>query len=232
MFRHARCVSALDLVEGAATLSVGRNVMKIGIPERVGHWLERSPSGRSQDTQTATPEQTLTARIRAHESAAIDEAYRLHHQPLRNFAQRLLGDRSLAEDLLHDVFVTLPSTVQNFRGEGSFRAFLLGVTAYRSRSYLRAAGRRRAALTRFQDVQTEEPSSPEVDCERLKQRRELMCALDKLPHEQRTALVLCEVEERNVADVAHILGVPEGTVRSRCFHARKKLARSLRKVAP
>ena len=52
-------------------------------------------------------------------------------------------------------------------------------------------------------------------------------ALDELSHDHRVAFVLCEVEERTSAEVSTIVGAPEGTVRTRLFHAKKKLRESL-----
>ena len=65
------------------------------------------------------------------------------------------------------------------------------------------------------------------DPERLAQNRELgdrlMLALDALPLDQRVAVVLSEIEERTSAEIATIVNAPEGTVRTRVFHAKKKL---------
>ena len=52
-------------------------------------------------------------------------------------------------------------------------------------------------------------------------------AMDALPLEQRTALVLCDLEDHTSAEAAAVLGVPEGTVRTRLFHARRKLREAL-----
>jgi RNA polymerase sigma-70 factor (ECF subfamily) len=76
-----------------------------------------------------------------------------------------------------------------------------------------------------------EPESNGTDPEQLQRRKELASlltrALDRLPLEQRVAFVLCEVEERTSREVAEITGVPEGTVRTRLHHAKKKLREEL-----
>jgi RNA polymerase sigma-70 factor (ECF subfamily) len=72
-----------------------------------------------------------------------------------------------------------------------------------------------------------EPTRSSGDPEQVTGRRELAVALerclDALPLDQRVAFVLCEVEERTSSEVAEIVGAPEGTVRTRLFHAKKKL---------
>jgi len=66
-------------------------------------------------------------------------------------------------------------------------------------------------------------SGPEQHALRVDLARELSRALDLLPLDQRVAFVLCEIEERTSKEAAHIVGAPEATVRTRLFHAKKKL---------
>jgi RNA polymerase sigma-70 factor (ECF subfamily) len=147
---------------------------------------------------------------------------------VRAFAQRLVGDNGSAEDLVHEVFVTLPRAARKFRGEASLRTFLISIAVQHARHFVRSATRRRAAMNRFES----EPVADDVpDPEHIARRKELARilarALDALPLEQRVAFVLCEVEERSSREVAEIVGAPEGTVRTRLFHAKKKLRSEL-----
>jgi RNA polymerase sigma-70 factor (ECF subfamily) len=68
---------------------------------------------------------------------------------------------------------------------------------------------------------------PETNARRKELSQALMRALDKLPLDQRVAFVLCEVEERTSRDAAEIARVPEGTLRTRLFHAKRKLREEL-----
>ncbi|MFT3921321.1 MAG: sigma-70 family RNA polymerase sigma factor [Myxococcales bacterium] len=174
-------------------------------------------------------ELALVERLRNAEPAAIDELYRAHHGVLRAFAQRLVGDTALAEDLVHDVFVEVPKLVRKFRGQSSLRSFLVGVAANLASRHVRSASRKRAALMRFA---AEREPVPSLDGEHAARERmaRLHEALDALSLEQRTAFVLCELEERSALEVAQLLDVPEATVRTRCFHARKKLRKSLARL--
>jgi RNA polymerase sigma-70 factor (ECF subfamily) len=165
--------------------------------------------------------------LRAGLPEAVGAAYDAHHLAVRAFARRLLGDPSIAEDLVHDVFVRLPTAARGFRGDASLRTFLIGIAVNRARHFVRAAARQRAAVERM----AREPRSESTDPEQLVRRRELADALaralETLPLDQRVAFVLCEVEQRSSAEVASIVGAPEGTVRTRLFHARKKLKSAL-----
>jgi len=171
----------------------------------------------------------IIVRLSMGDRAAIGEVYDMHHGAVRAFARRLVGEDAAAEDLLHQVFVSLPQAVKGYRGEASLRTFLISVAVNHARHHVRSAARRRFAMERYE----REPQQVEGDPELMARRRELSRALarclDALPLEQRVAFVLCEVEERTSSEVAKIVGAPEGTVRTRLFHAKKKLRELLEK---
>ena len=163
----------------------------------------------------------LVARLRAGDPEALGEAYDLHHAPVRAFARRLVGDLASAEDVVQETFVALPSAVRGFRGDASLRTFLLAVAVNHARHHVRAAARRRAAMTAIPAPSAHD--SPEDVAEGAELAHALHCALDELSLDHRAAFVLCEVEERTSVEAALILDVPETTVRTRLFHAKKKL---------
>lgn len=165
----------------------------------------------------------LVARLQRADPAAMTLVYRQHHVAVRAFAQRLVGDVEAAEDLVQDVFVALPRAIGRFRGESALRTFLVSIAVNQAKNHVRAAARRRAALARL--GREPEPASPDParDVERRQLGSRLMLALDALPLEQRVAVVLGEIEDRTSAEIAEIVGAPEGTVRTRIFHAKRKL---------
>jgi RNA polymerase sigma-70 factor (ECF subfamily) len=171
----------------------------------------------------AEPELTLFARLAQGEPGAVDEAYRLHHASLRGFANRFLGDASAAEDLVHDVFVILPTAMRRFRGDSSLRTFLIGIAVKRAYKHMRSASRRRAAMERLADQPIAPMVQPDTAVAEAELAEVLYRALDRLPRDQRTAFVLCEIDQMTAAEAAAVVGAPEATVRTRLFHARKKL---------
>jgi RNA polymerase sigma-70 factor (ECF subfamily) len=173
------------------------------------------------------PEDTLLSRLRAGDSHALGEVYDQHHQAVRAFASRLVGDAAIAEDLVHEVFVALPRVIKRYQGESSLRSFLTGVAINHARHHVRSAGRRRAMLARAGKEPHPESHSPESSAERQAFLQALNRALDALPLDQRVAFVLCDVEERTSAEAAEMTGAPEATMRTRLFHARKKLRAAL-----
>lgn len=169
----------------------------------------------------------LVERLRRGDRDAIGQAYVAYQVPIRAFARRLVGDPAAAEDIVHDTFLALPRAMRGYRGESPLRAFLIGVAVNHSRRHVRASARRRRAHERMaaSPAPTAVDGAAEVERRRLAQR--LWTALDALPIDLRIAFVLCEVEQRTSGEVATILGAPEGTIRSRVFHAKKRLRAQL-----
>lgn len=168
-------------------------------------------------------ERNLWRRVADGDVFALRDLYREHHQQVRAFAQRLLGDAQAAEDLVQEVFIALPRAARNYRFETSAISYLLGIAANRASTHIRSAKRRRAASERLASV----PSSPtlgpdeELHASQLVQR--LMQAVDQLPDKLRLVFVLCQIEERDATEVGEILGVPPATVRSRLSAARERI---------
>jgi RNA polymerase sigma-70 factor (ECF subfamily) len=156
--------------------------------------------------------------------AALAEAYDAHHEEVRAFARRLVGSDGEAEDLVQDTFLALPAAVRSFRGEAALRTFILGIVLNHARHHVRAASRRRAAHARSREGEPQaSPSTPEDGTRRRELAEALVLALDELPFDQRVAITLCEIEERSAAEAGSIVGAPEATIRTRVFHARRKL---------
>jgi RNA polymerase sigma-70 factor (ECF subfamily) len=166
----------------------------------------------------------LVDRVVEGDAQALATLYRQHHEAVRAFARRLLGDASLAEDLVHDVFLAAPAAFAGYRRDSEVRTFLISIAVNKARHAQRAASRFRRALERLggQPAPTP-PATPDADTERRQLCDELQRALDQLPFDQRIVVILCAVEERTALEAAAIVGAPENTVRTRLFHAKRKL---------
>jgi RNA polymerase sigma-70 factor (ECF subfamily) len=187
--------------------------------------------------QSAPSERTaagLVERLQEGDLSAVGEAYDLHHEHVRRFARRLVGDEDAAEDLVHETFLTLPKAIKKFEGRSALRTFLISIAVNHSRHHVRSAARRRKALNRASEEPLAPGHSSGQDCPEHEVSRRQMAAvltrcLDKLTHDHRSAFVLCEVEELSSREVAEVLDVPEGTVRTRLMHAKKKLRAMIEK---
>ena len=176
---------------------------------------------------TSSAEEQLVRRLASGDAAALGDAYDAHHVAVRAFARRLLGDPAAAEDLVHDVFVALPSVIRRFQGRSTLRTFILSVAVNHSRHARRSTARRLGAYERLHAEPRDGSGDPEQENERRALAELLARMLDRLPMDQRVAVVLCIVEERTAGEAAEIAGVPEATMRTRLFYARKKLREML-----
>src|SRR4051794_14317627 len=134
----------------------------------------------------------LVLRLQRADPSAVAEVYDAHHGAVRAFAKRLLGDAASAEDLVHEVFVSLPQAVRKFRGDSALRTFLISIAVNHARHYVRAAQRRRRAISAYGETRLQESSDPEREARRKELAELLTRALDTLPIDQRVAFVLCE----------------------------------------
>lgn len=204
-------------------------------------FLERGPTHRAHGRVGIVAVVRLTAVGSDDESALIDaleradpEAitalYRKHHAKIRAFATRMLNDRTAAEDVVHDAFVALPAAVSRFRRDAKLETFILSIAVNLCRRRLRSVVRAKRAAERVE--QREPPAvvtSPESDVRGRRLAAALSRGLSTLSVDHREVFVLCAIEERSAQEVAEVAGVPEGTVRSRLFHARKQLRAFLEK---
>ena len=178
-------------------------------------------------SEAAAQEPSLLARAQRGDGAAIAEIYDRHHAALCAFARRLLGNDAAAEDLVHDVFLVLPEILRRADPGGSVRRFLMGVAANRAKHHFRARSRYEKMANRLALERTPDVENPEQQTSRRALAERLARALDVLSFEQRVAFVLCEIEGRGSREAAAILGVPDATVRTRVFAARRVLRKHL-----
>jgi RNA polymerase sigma-70 factor (ECF subfamily) len=176
----------------------------------------------------ATTDRELAARLAAGQPDALAEAYRRHAGAVFGLCRRVLNDETLAEDVTQEVFVFLWQCPDRFDpSRGTLRSWL-GVLAHR-----RSVDRVRAEVRRSRgETQCETPSlvTSELD-EHLTAAwmgARVRDAVDKLPAEQREAVMLAYYGGRSYRQVAAELAIPEGTAKSRLRLALGKLDELLR----
>jgi RNA polymerase sigma-70 factor (ECF subfamily) len=163
--------------------------------------------------------------LRAHaagDAVAFEELVRRHRDRLWAVALRTMRDREEAADALQDALISAYKAAGSFRGDSA-------VTTWLHRIVVNAClDRMRRRQTRATVPLPEEgPHEPADSRDRVAERDTRMVveeALRQLPPEQRAAIVLVDVEGWSVAETATMLGVPEGTVKSRCARGRARLA--------
>ena len=161
-------------------------------------------------------------------------------QDVYNLSLRLVQNPSDAEDLAQDSLLRALKSLPNFRGESSVSTWLYRITVNTWKNRVRAEKRRGffrfVSLDLFfgEDGSAEEklPSNePPLDQNLAAQEKKdaVRAALARMPEEARAVIVLRDLEERSYQDISQILGVPEGTVKSRLSRARLGLKDILKK---
>jgi len=156
-----------------------------------------------------------------------DELLALLYRQMRSLA----GPRQDLDDLVQAAAERALKALERFEGRSSLATFTYGIV-YRTlvdhQRWYRRFQRRFALDAREEGEEPTFPRSSETDLRELARARRLYAALDTLPHEKRATLILHDLEDLDVAEVATISGTNALTVRSRLRDARKKLAEILR----
>ena len=178
--------------------------------------------------QTAEPSVATLEGCRGGDPRAIDELFRTHEQMVTRVLGRLVGPVADIEDLTQTVFLEAISAISRFRGEASFKTWLLSIATHVGQHYLRAGRVRRHVPL---DLVPEDDLRGEVQQDRLIDERrlalELHQLLDKIKPKKRIALLLYVVEGHSIEDIAVLMGASQTATRSRVFFARRELRKLL-----
>jgi RNA polymerase sigma-70 factor (ECF subfamily) len=176
-----------------------------------------------------TADLELAERCQEGEAGAFEELYRQHSARLYSLALRMTGSPDEAEDLLQDVFLHAHRKLRSFRGESSLGTWLYRLAMNQCLDYLRGRQAKMGRVTDSLDADTAaEPASPAPAVPLAVNRVDLERAIAKLPEGCRAVFLLHDVEGFDHGEVAHILGISEGTSKSQVHKARVKLRAMLR----
>ena len=180
-------------------------------------------------------EAALIARCVKGDESACADLVAAHQRTVFNLAFHLLGDRDEALDLSQEVFLRVFRTLSRFRGRSALRTWIYRIVVNQARNRQRWwRRRRRADLVSLDDHLKhcgEIEATSEVLPDRLLASKEtavrIWAAMERLPFDQRTALVLREIDGLRYEEIAYSLDVAVGTVKSRLTRARQALREEL-----
>jgi RNA polymerase sigma-70 factor, ECF subfamily len=183
-------------------------------------------------------EAALVQRCAAGDDAAFADLVAEHQRMVVQLALNLLGDRDEALDLSQEVFLRVFRTIHSFRGQSSLRTWIYRIAVNQARNRHRFWRRRhrgdQVSLDDHVAAHGELSSSGQGTPDRILAQKELaerlQSALDHLPFDQRTAIVLREIDGLSYEEIAFSLGVAIGTVKSRLTRARQALRLELREA--
>ncbi len=182
-------------------------------------------------------EAALVQRCALGDEEACGELVQEHQRLVYQLAYHLLGDHQEALDLSQEVFLRVFRTIHQFRGQSALRTWIYRIVVNQARNRQRWWRRRQRAhqisleehLREHGDLWVpENASAPDTVYARKELAARIWRALDELPFDQRTVVLLREIEGLSYEEIAYSLGVAVGTVKSRLARARESLRVQLR----
>ncbi|WP_028104089.1 sigma-70 family RNA polymerase sigma factor [Pseudoduganella violaceinigra] len=174
------------------------------------------------------PDRELVERARAGERAAFDQLVGRYQRRLLRLVLRLLRDQAEAEDVVQETFLRAYRALPRFRGEAAFFTWLYRIALNGARNAILRRRQRGAPALLPSQAPAPEIGTPESMLLSKQVMLAIDAALEALPLELRTAIVLREIEGLSYEEIGEIMECPLGTVRSRLFRAREAIARRLR----
>lgn len=179
-------------------------------------------------------ERKLLSRLKRRDEAAFTELVRRYQDRVFGLTFRMLGDRSEAEDVAQEVFVTVFKSIDGFRGDSKLGTWLFRVTANHCKNRLKYLGRRaRGAQREYTEGDHGADAAPrtaatlagpEAETRGREMEGIVQRALAALPDDQRELVVLRDIEDLTYEEIQQVTGLAAGTVKSRLHRARLALS--------
>jgi RNA polymerase sigma-70 factor, ECF subfamily len=184
-------------------------------------------------------DQQLVERVQRGDKAAFDLLVVKYQRKIFRLLSRLIRDTAEIEDVAQEAFVKAYRALPNFRGDSAFYTWLYRIAINTAKNYLVSQGRRAPTSTQsdVQDAETfddgdhlRDLNTPDSMLVTKQVGDAVNRAIDQLPEDLRTAIVLRELEGLSYEEIAESMQCPIGTVRSRIFRAREAIALELRPI--
>ncbi|MBI3118345.1 MAG: sigma-70 family RNA polymerase sigma factor, partial [Candidatus Hydrogenedentes bacterium] len=180
------------------------------------------------ETPAASADTALVRRAQAGDVHAFESLVRLYRNDVYALSYHFLRNREEAWDVSQEVFIKVYRSLKHFRGEASFKSWLLRITANQCKDQLK---KRRLDTVPFEDALKADAPGESLGPGRQSEASELGAVIERavasLPPKHRTAFILREMEGLSYQEMAEAMGCNLGTVMSRLHHARKKLQEAL-----
>jgi RNA polymerase sigma-70 factor (ECF subfamily) len=172
-------------------------------------------------------DQNLLKRIARQDQDALRSLYARHQVRTYRFLFRLVRNEASAEELTNEVFLEVWRNAGKFEGRSSVSTWILSIAHNRAVSQLRK--RRDENWDEEKAARlVDEDDDPEVSVQKADKGEVIRRCLEELSDEHREIIDLVYYHEKSVAEVSAIVGIPEATVKTRMFYARKRLSEILR----
>ena len=174
-----------------------------------------------------TSDEVLIARIAGGDRLAMQVLFARHQVRVYRFVLRLVRNEATAEDLISEVFLDVWRQAGKFEGRSAVSTWMLGIARFKALSVLRKRPEEELDEEMAEQIE-DQTDDPEVALAKKDKAAVLRQCLSKLSAEHREIVDLVYYHEKSVEEVAGIVGIPEATVKTRMFYARKKLSEFLK----
>jgi len=174
-----------------------------------------------------TSDEVLIARIAQGDRLAMQVLFARHHVRVYRFLLRLVRSNATAEDLVSDVFLDVWRQANKFEGRSAVSTWMLSIARFKALSVLRRKPEEELDDEIAGGIE-DQSDDPEITLAKKDKGAVLRHCLSSLSADHREIIDLVYYHEKSVEEVAGIVGIPEATVKTRMFYARKKLSELLK----
>jgi RNA polymerase sigma-70 factor (ECF subfamily) len=176
---------------------------------------------------SSVPDETLIAAIAMDDKRAMELLFARHNMRVYRFIHRLTGSRSLAEEIVSDVFLAVWRGAENFEMKSRVSTWLLAIARHKAIAALR---RRTEAQLDDEEAAAipDGADDPEAAAHQASRSALIRTCLQRLPQAHREIIDLVYYHEKTVVEAARIVGIPEGTVKTRMLRARQRMSELLK----
>jgi len=194
---------------------------------QTGFALRDYASPRYRASGKDTSDDTLVGLIAEGDRRAMQVLYSRHNVRVFRFIVRLIGNPTLAEDLVSEVFLAVWRQAESFEAKSQVSTWLLAIARYKALSALRRRTDEHLDEHMAESIE-DTADDPETLVHTQDRNAIIQKCLKELSPAHREVIDLVYYHEKSVEEVAQIVGVPAATVKTRMFHARSKMADLLR----
>jgi RNA polymerase sigma-70 factor, ECF subfamily len=171
----------------------------------------------------------LIRAIAKRDQQAMQALFGRHQTRVFRFIVRRVRNEAMAEELVNEVFLAVWQQAGRFEGASAVSTWMLSIAHNKAVSALRR--RQEQALDEEESLQVaDDADTPEVVTAKHDKAALIRACVDRLPADQQVVMDLVYYHEQSVKEVSEVLGIPESTVKTRMFYARKKLSEMLQAV--